>query len=414
MEVGVGKGEVSIHAPAWGATCGRGGRGRGSRFQFTLPRGERPPSSPTAATSTPFQFTLPRGERRGDQATLDGLAPVSIHAPAWGATPRTQAEAVAVIVSIHAPAWGATLPRHHYKTLIYVSIHAPAWGATSVTKGLGPAYAFQFTLPRGERLVDGAGGGEVASFNSRSRVGSDSGLEDGGNDGAFQFTLPRGERPGKLAWASLPGAFQFTLPRGERPSGQWWARTAVGFQFTLPRGERLGVADADAAGAAVSIHAPAWGATWPVPSIPSTPGFQFTLPRGERPDTHAKIALILRVSIHAPAWGATCDARMAHHELCVSIHAPAWGATDYFTSALPWPQFQFTLPRGERLKLTCSLAVTFTFQFTLPRGERRLQDDLVVVGRCFNSRSRVGSDTRYRRRRNRIARFNSRSRVGSD
>ena len=57
--------------------------------------------------------------------------------------------------------------------------------------------------------------------------------------------------------------------------------------------------------------------------------------------------------------------------------------------------FQFTLPRGERLK---------------PRHLRR-QDD-----RRFNSRSRVGSDPRPRREgpQRRQTRFNSRSRGGSD
>ena len=55
----------------------------------------------------------------------------------------------------------------------------------------------------------------------------------------------------------------------------------------------------------VSIHAPAWGATWP------------HVPDGRRQ----------RVSIHAPAWGATSAGRRQHRSQQVSIHAPAWGAT---------------------------------------------------------------------------------------
>ena len=76
-----------------------------------------------------FQFTLPRGERHGALACFfshagfnsrsrvgsdsEGgkpfvVAPVSIHAPAWGATPFSPRQGGVVIVSIHAPAWGAT------------------------------------------------------------------------------------------------------------------------------------------------------------------------------------------------------------------------------------------------------------------------------------------------------------------
>ncbi len=83
--------DVSIHAPAWGAT-----------------------------------------DNRGEYA--EGRS-VSIHAPAWGATrPRTGTPA-ARLVSIHAPAWGATCATDHGEQRRPVSIHAPAWGATP------PAYA---------------------------------------------------------------------------------------------------------------------------------------------------------------------------------------------------------------------------------------------------------------------------------
>ncbi len=76
---------------------------------------------------------------------------VSIHAPAWGATPlgicgcgmqisfnprarvgrdlNTPADLMPMVVSIHAPAWGATMLLGDFKAGL-VSIHAPAWGAT--------------------------------------------------------------------------------------------------------------------------------------------------------------------------------------------------------------------------------------------------------------------------------------------
>ena len=57
---------------------------------------------------------------------------------------------------------------------------------------------------------------------------------------------------------------------------------------------------------AISIHAPAWGATKDL----------------------ARRAPIEDISIHAPAWGATGDpVLLATPDIFISIHAPAWGAT---------------------------------------------------------------------------------------
>ena len=78
---------VSIHAPAWGATIGK------------LPK------LPTKS--------------------------VSIHAPAWGATGHQPRRTLPSHVSIHAPAWGATSVFGISPKEVEVSIHAPAWGATA-------------------------------------------------------------------------------------------------------------------------------------------------------------------------------------------------------------------------------------------------------------------------------------------
>ena len=124
--------QVSIHAPAWGAT----------ELIHAFIGNDK------------FQSTLPRGERRESSSTNSRVSNVSIHAPAWGATASTAADAPATIVSIHAPAWGATnlgdditmrlmfqstLPRGERRLSdgsrefsFEVSIHAPAWGATAV------------------------------------------------------------------------------------------------------------------------------------------------------------------------------------------------------------------------------------------------------------------------------------------
>ncbi len=56
--------EVSIHAPAWGATTLSPSRGVCTlAFQSTLPRGERLLSTSATVYPSLFQSTLPRGER---------------------------------------------------------------------------------------------------------------------------------------------------------------------------------------------------------------------------------------------------------------------------------------------------------------------------------------------------------------
>ena len=65
---------------------------------------------------------------RGEDGTS---VPVSIHAPAWGATQALLRVLHLLLVSIHAPAWGATKCRDSHIHETKVSIHAPARGATS-------------------------------------------------------------------------------------------------------------------------------------------------------------------------------------------------------------------------------------------------------------------------------------------
>ncbi len=55
--------EVSIRAPAWGATLGDGVIGILREFQFALPHGERRLICPSHKGVYKFQFALPHGER---------------------------------------------------------------------------------------------------------------------------------------------------------------------------------------------------------------------------------------------------------------------------------------------------------------------------------------------------------------
>ena len=81
--------DISIHAPAWGATR----QSRTISFQLI---------------QLPFQSTHPRGVRQGEQFKIIDKKGISIHAPAWGATLHPLPPLRRLLISIHAPAWGAT------------------------------------------------------------------------------------------------------------------------------------------------------------------------------------------------------------------------------------------------------------------------------------------------------------------
>ena len=167
-----------------------------------------------------FQSTLPRGERRRARFPFLLSNPISIHAPARGATLLC------------------------FTGIVFqnsISIHAPARGATILPMITGIFQKeFQSTLPRGERRIVG--------------------------------NLQR-----------QPERFQSTLPRGERPMLKRERRAKWKFQSTLPRGERRWPPPRRWPQHNISIHAPARGATKSLGGVPNPASrFQSTLPRGER------------------------------------------------------------------------------------------------------------------------------------
>ena len=103
--------QISIHAPARGATGCHPRVSYTSLFQSTLPRGERPSFPVIPHIVLKFQSTLPRGERQY----------------------AVRFDSESTIISIHAPARGATSTRY----LLFSSSK------------------FQSTLPRGERRYRG-------------------------------------------------------------------------------------------------------------------------------------------------------------------------------------------------------------------------------------------------------------------
>ena len=250
-------------------------------------------------------------------------------------------------VSIHAPARGATQRRAGLRCqegrfnpraregrdrrepdsarLEGVSIHAPARGATCAPCPRRSRTMFQSTRPRGARPVFGRAGGSA---------------------GAFQSTRPRGARLLSLTSDTAKTRFQSTRPRGARHNPAGGGGDSGGFNPRAREGRdlhetRLFISTA------VSIHAPARGATFVPANRRASAAFQSTRPRGAR----------LRAAAHAalPA---------------VSIHAPARGATRKMIIPFADSPFQSTRPRGARPRLSFAARQLDTFQSTRPRGAR--------------------------------------------
>ncbi len=283
---------VSIHAPARGATS------RAEIVRFLIL----------------FQSTLPRGERR--LALIKGqVLEVSIHAPARGATPDHGPDQISGDVSIHAPARGATaiapMPGCRFSCFNPRSRAGsdPLLHCVQVSTVL-----FQSTLPRGERPPASAGcRPRPGSFNPRSRAGSDATTVFTSTSSArVSIHAPaRGATPFVGIHSTAPSWFQSTLPRGERPPLRGKFARRSGFNPRSRAGSDSGV------------------------SANSRPPilFQSTLPRGERPPRSAGYPR--QGPGFNPRSRAGSDVERLGNEAGVAM-------------------FQSTLPRGER-RLASSL-----------------------------------------------------------
>ena len=253
---------------------------------------------------------------------------------------------------------------------------------------------FQFTPPRGGRL------------SPIVYIGSGS---------VFQFTPPRGGRLFSFLIFSSGSLFQFTPPRGGRPKLQTYciwlsnfnSRPRVGGDV-LKRSIKMKFF--------ISIHAPAWGATFPcivdvtenlisihAPAWGATP-CTFNLHCRSHISIHAPAwgatyicfggRCIELISIHAPAWGATAAQRAATGGEYISIHAPAWGATAAFTSRSVRFSFQFTPPRGGRQQKrtkSCCNDCAFCCISCLVSRERKTRGSF-LFGLCSESPSKRCAD----------------------
>ena len=253
-------------------------------------------------------------------------------------------------VSIHAPARGATGKSIHAVLLIHVSIHAPARGATR----------------------DPDGKPTTKSFNSRAREGRDLARHYVAvRTKKFQFTRPRGARLRQAARRPAPPRFQFTRPRGARHVRGRPPLARVGVSIHAPaRGATSGISHTSGKGA-FQFTRPRGARPAVQPAALAPYAFQFTRPRGARRVGGNRGRRIDAVSIHAPARGATIAGQ----------REKSWGK-----------KFQFTRPRGARPGAFPIRIRREEFQFTRPRGARRAHVPLLLRRKSFNSRAREGRD----------------------
>ena len=166
-----------------------------------------------------------------------------------------------------------------------ISIHAPAWGATTDS-----AVSW---LHR-------------ADFNPRTRMGCDFSSQPSPSLGdVFQSTHPHGVRHGSAEVRNHQDDFNPRTRMGCDGHIALCPRWINKFQSTHPHGVRQPKTDGNPKIRAISIHAPAWGATPYTPLWASLPSY------------------------FNPRTRMGCDLNFANQFCCtdISIHAPAWGAT---------------------------------------------------------------------------------------
>ena len=101
-------------------------------------------------------------------------------------------------ISIHAPAWGATPVRLRWELTGLFQSTRPRGARRQPWKELHSHWEFQSTRPRGARRVRGSSGAAGIDFNPRARVGRDRGKNDeAAAEDVFQSTRPRGARQRK-------------------------------------------------------------------------------------------------------------------------------------------------------------------------------------------------------------------------
>jgi len=209
----------------------------------------------------------------------------------------------------------------------------------------------------------------------------------------FRSTPPHEGRPaGRAHRYHRPARFDpRPRTRGDH-ARRLWLNDGLGFRSTPPHEGRRSGRTRSPCCQAVSIHAPARGATIRV---------------------HQKLKRLI-VSIHAPARGATMDVTRMRGGPDVSIHAPARGATR--RGLRPGHRCHRFDPRPRtrdgrhgRLYLVCKM-----FRSTPPHEGRRRAGRSGDGGDGFDPRPRTRGDSRSSASRRRPASFDPRPRTRGD
>ena len=143
--------------------------------------------------------------------------------------------------------------------------------------------------------------------------------------------------------------------------------------------------------------------------------FQFTHPRGVRPREAAPHRRHPAVSIHAPARGATLLPPFVLHRKGVSIHAPARGATRMVSMSLSHNGVSIHAPaRGATAARLLSPPIYIRFNSRTREGCDVYAGLRSISTARFNSRTREGCDLSGLPGTDPVSRFNSRTREGCD
>ena len=143
----------------------------------------------------------------------------------------------------------------------------------------------------------------------------------------YRFVLSLREGRPDPELASLGFAISIHAPARGATLGTKWAVENIIFQFTSLREGRQTFVCLCLAAFSISIHAPARGATDSSVTYDTSAVFQFTPLREGRHKLCGALGCTLRISIHAPARGATSFSVFSAICDSISIHAPARGAT---------------------------------------------------------------------------------------
>jgi len=181
------------------------------------------------------------------------------------------------------------------------------------------------------------------------------------------------------------------------------------FQSTRPRGARRSRRSASICRGSVSIHAPAWGATYKQAAPFNNSGlFQSTRPRGARRDGYGIGSASAGFQSTRPR-GARLDSGLTDFDnQMVSIHAPAWGATGHFArGARKWRSFNPRARVGRDSLWAQSKARRQRFQSTRPRGARQVRQRRTKVKKMFQSTRPRGARPTHWQHHPRSERFQS-------